>query len=74
MHDCPNYRCRRMVEDPDIIEIPAGWTSVVCPHCHYVLALYARPRGLNGFGSIPSLVEPLVDDEELISLPTAAAG
>lgn len=74
MHDCPNYRCRRLIEDPDVIEIPAGWTSVVCPFCHYVLALHARPRGLNGFGSIPPLVEPLVQEEELVALPAAASG
>ena len=74
MHGCPNYRCRRPVENPDIFEIPSGWTSVVCPHCHCVLALYSRDRALDGFGSIPPLVEPLVADEELIGLPVAAAG
>ena len=70
MQDCLNYRCRRSIEDPDVIEIPAGWTSVVCPHCHYVLGLYARPRALNGFRRIPVLVE----DAEFAGLAAAGSG
>lgn len=70
MQDCPNYRCRRSIDDPDVIEIPAGWTSVVCPHCHYVLGLYARPRGLDGFGRIPALAA----DGEFAGLAAAGSG
>ncbi len=51
-------------------EVPHGWTSVVCPFCHCVLGLYARPRGLDGFGSIPSLVQE--ESDELIGIAAAS--